>query len=221
MRPDIVASFKIEVTDLADFDTSYLVEDARMVKAVRDAAVVDIGEQNAFALDVRFHGQTDIELATEVSERIFRLLKRDENLSAVTYSGLLGHEDPEPGVAWTGRDPFDEITSRHDGQVWVRADYFVHALSHEDLGIRDVNYEHMVIGALQRWAHQVPAREAVRRMREMYALVPQVRELAKLPVEIDEAIVEEEPAVVLAAQGAISQEQAEGVRERLAGAPAE
>jgi len=74
---------------------------------------------------------------------------------------------------------------------------------------------------LQREVVTMPAREAVRRMREMYALVPQVRELAKLPVEIDEAIVEEEPAVVLAAQGAISQEQAEGIRERLAGAPAE
>lgn len=197
MRPDIVASYKIQVENLDHFDPSYLAEDAKMILGVRAAAIVDIVDENAFVLDVRFHGQTEQAKAEAVAARILSLLERDKTLLEVEYHGLLGHEEPEPGVTWTGRDEFDEITSRHGGQTWVRADYFIHALSHEDLGIRDVNFEHMVIEALKRWHHQVPAREAIRRMREMYALVPQVRDLASLPIVLDEAIVDEDMSAVV------------------------
>jgi hypothetical protein len=190
VRPDIVASYKITVENLDRFDPSYLVEDAKMIHGVRDAAIIDLVEPNAFVLDVRFHGQTEQTVAERIATRILSQLERDVNLPEVDYDGILGSEDPRPGVAWTGRDSFDEITSRHEGHTWVRADYFVHALSHEDLGIRDVNYEHMVLEALKRWNHQGPAREAIRRMREMYALVPQIRELADMPVEIEETIVD-------------------------------
>lgn len=189
MRPDIVASFKVTVSSLAEFDPSYLVDDFKMIKGVRDAAIVDIGSDTAFALDVRFHGQTEQALAESIAERVHSILKRDVNLASVTYAGLLGHEDPEPGLTWTGRDEFDQITSHHEGQAWVRADYFVHALSFEDLGIRDVNLEHMIIAALQGWPQRLPAREAVRRLREMYALLEEVRTFANLPVpEVDELV---------------------------------
>jgi hypothetical protein len=199
VRPDIVASYRITVDNRREFDPHYLVEDFALIKGVRGVAIVDLPQQNEFALDVRFHGQTEQQLAESISQRIFGLLRRDSNLSAIDFAGLLGHEEPEPGLAWTGRDPFDEITSRHDdmagrGQPWVRADYFVHALSFEDLGIRDVNLEHMLIEALQRWPQRVQARESVRRLREMYALLEQVREFANMPVpEVDSAVRVEEP----------------------------
>jgi len=195
LRPDIVASFKIHVENLSRFDPAYLAEDAKMILGVRDAAIVDLPEENAFVLDVRFHGQTEPGRAEGVAQRILAMLNRDKTLDRVEYAGIMGHEEPVPGLAWTGRDDFKEITSKHAGQTWVRADYFVHALSFEDLGIGDPHLEHLIINALKRHPQPVPARESVRRMREMYALVPQVRELANLPVEIED-IVEEAPEVV-------------------------
>lgn len=196
MRPDIVASYKITVSDLDRFDPAYLVEDAKMIRGVRDAAIIDLVDPNAFVLDVRFHGQTEQATAEGIANRILAILDRDTNLPNVEYGGLLGHEEPVAGIEWTGRDPWDVVTSEHDGQKWVRADYFVHALSFEDLGIRDVNYEHMIIESLQRWPQRLPAREAVRRLREMYALLEEVRRFAGMPVEEqEEAVVhaEDEP----------------------------
>lgn len=196
MRPDIVASYKIQVENLQRFDASYLAEDAKMINGVRDAAIVDIPEDNAFVLDVRFHGQTEQGRAEAVAQRILSMLDRDKTLASVHYDGLMGHEAPPPGVTWTGRDPFDEITSRHGGKTWVRADYFIHALSFEDLGIGDPHLEHLIINALKRHPQPVPARESVRRMREMYALVPQVREFAGLEVELEEIV--DEPVAPVA-----------------------
>lgn len=186
MRPDIVASYKITVNDLDRFDPSYLVDDAKMIRGVRHAAIIDSADANAFVLDVRFHGQTEQATAEGIANRILAILDRDTNLPTVEYGGLLGHEEPVAGLEWTGRDSWEEITSEHDGEKWVRADYFVHALSFEDLGIRDVNYEHMIIAALQRWPQRLPAREAVRRLREMYALLEEVRVFAGLPLAVDE-----------------------------------
>jgi len=193
VRPDYVASFKIQVEDKPTFEAGYLVEDFRAFKGVRDVAIVDLTQYKEFALDVRFHGQTEVEFATSTADRIYRMLRRDSTLQAVEYGGLLGHEEPEAGLEWTGRDPFDEITSQHDGKAWVRADYFVHALSFEDLGLRDVNLEHMIIESLQRWPQRLPAREAVRRLREMYALLDEVRTFAGMPITEDE----DEPVVLL------------------------
>lgn len=204
MRPDIVASYKITVTDLDRFDPSYLVEDAKMIRGVRGAAIIDSADKNAFVLDVRFHGQTEQSTAEGIANRILSILERDTNLPTVEYGGLLGHEDPVAGIEWTGRDPWEEITSAHDGKTWVRADYFVHALSFEDLGIRDVNYEHMIIEALQRWPQRLPAREAVRRLREMYALLEDVRAFAGMPVSESQetAVMVDEPEPELVGQAA-------------------
>ena len=188
MRPDIVASYKIVVENLDRFDTEYLAEDAKMIRGVRDAAIVDLVEENAFVLDVRFHGQTEQQTAEAIAERILSALQRDKQLIEVTYRGLLGHEEPAPGLAWTGRDPFDQIVSQHQGHTWVRADYFVHSLSFADLGIGDPHLEHLIISALQRFPQAVPAREAVRRMREMYALLGEVRDFANLPVELEDMV---------------------------------
>lgn len=215
MRPDIVASYKITVAELDRFDPAYLVDDAKMIRGVRDAAIIDLVEPNSFVLDVRFHGQTEQSTAEGIANRILAILDRDTNLPTVEYGGLLGHEEPVAGIEWTGRDPWDEVTSEHDGQKWVRADYFVHALSFEDLGIRDVNYEHMIIESLQRWPQRLPAREAVRRLREMYALLEDVRRFAGMPIE------EHEEVVVL---GEAVGDTAVSVREEpvaVAGTPAE
>lgn len=202
MRPDIVASYKITVTDLDRFDPSYLVEDAKMIRGVRGAAIIDSADKNAFVLDVRFHGQTEQATAEGIANRILSILERDTNLPTVEYGGLLGHDDPVAGIEWTGRDPFDQITSSFGGNTWVRADYFVHALSFEDLGIRDVNYEHMIIEALQRWPQRLPAREAVRRLREMYALLEEVRTFAGMPVAESQetAVMVDEPEPELVGQ---------------------
>lgn len=188
MRPDIVSSYKIVVENLDRFDPDYLAEDAKMIRGVRDAAIVDLVEENAFVLDVRFHGQTEQPVAEAIADRILSALQRDKMLLAVTYRGLLGHEEPAPGLTWTGRDQFEDIVSQHGGHAWVRADYFVHALSFADLGIGDPHLEHLIISALQRFPQAVPAREAVRRMREMYALLGEVREYANLPVQLEDMV---------------------------------
>lgn len=89
MRRDLVATYKIKVENLKRFDRHYLAEDAKMIKGVIDAEIVDLRDTNAFVLNVRFHRLVDKLIVEDVAQRIFSMLERDSSLLEVSYGGLL------------------------------------------------------------------------------------------------------------------------------------
>ena len=128
-------------------------------------------------IEARIHGQTQPEVAEGIAKRIGTILGSLKQVSDFKYIGIEGEQKPPKDAKWTGREPFAQVAQTdEDGTIWVRADYFVHALSFSDLGIRDENTEMLLVGALQTWPQRAQAKEAIRRVREMYDIMRKVRE---------------------------------------------
>lgn len=77
-------------------------------------------------------------------------------------------EIPKEQPKWLGTDSLEEIVTEIEGELYIRADYYVHALSFDDLGISDVRTQEMFTKALNGYARREIAREAVRRLVDNY-----------------------------------------------------
>jgi hypothetical protein len=97
-------------------------------------------------------------------------------------------------VRWQGRDRLEDILTEVDGEVFIRADYFLHAMSFEDIGMLDKNMREANINFLNKWPQRAQAREAVPRVRAYYDRVAALREY--FAAKQQRVSPDEEPAAV-------------------------
>lgn len=178
MIADLVASYTLDLNPEVTRDQieTEIRETLELIKGIQRHAFLELPD-GLIAFELHLHGQTERPVADKTAERFYKMLVRLD-MADVKYHGLEVPDDIQITKGkWQGREAVEEIVKKIDGVWHIRLDYYTRGLSYDDLGISDDHAEMIFVKALQQWPKQSIAREAIRRNRDHWERLAELKAL--------------------------------------------